>query len=92
VAIIPVAPDRFERVIRYTLSRISRTIKAVLENEREMVMNENDEQQGSEKGPTEKLRDQEKPEAEQLVPGTEVPGTQKPDSEEIKDEKGPNTE
>jgi hypothetical protein len=45
-----------------------------------------------EKGPTEKLRDQEKPEAEQLVPGTEVPGTQKPDSEEIKDEKGPNTE
>ncbi|MDQ2920347.1 MAG: hypothetical protein M3R52_01840 [Acidobacteriota bacterium] len=45
-----------------------------------------------EKGPTEKLRDQEKPEAEQLVPATEVPGAQNPESEEIKDEKGPNTE
>ncbi len=45
-----------------------------------------------EKGPTEKLRDEEKSEAEQLVPGTELPGAQNPDSEEIKDEKGPNTE
>ena len=44
------------------------------------------------KGPTEKLRDQEKSAAEQLVPGTEVPGAQDPDSEEIKNEKGPNTE
>jgi hypothetical protein len=44
------------------------------------------------KGPTEKLRDQEKSEAEQLVPGTEIPGAQDPDNEEIKDEKGPNTE
>lgn len=44
------------------------------------------------KGPTEKLRDQEKSQAEQLAPGTEVPGAQNPDSEEIKDEKGPNTE
>jgi len=45
-----------------------------------------------EKGPTEKLRDQEKSEAEQLVPETEVPGAQDPDNEDIKDEKGPNTE
>jgi hypothetical protein len=45
-----------------------------------------------EKGPTEKLRDQEKSPAEQLVPGTEVPGAQNPDSEAIKDETGPNTE
>jgi hypothetical protein len=44
------------------------------------------------KGPTEKLRDQEKPEADRLVPSTEVPGAQDPDSKEIKDEKGPNTE
>lgn len=44
------------------------------------------------KGPTEKLRDEAKPEAEQLTPGTEVPGAQDPESEEIKDEKGPNTE
>ena len=45
-----------------------------------------------EKGPTETLRDQAKSEAERLTPGTEVPGAQDPDSEEIKDEKGPNTE
>jgi hypothetical protein len=45
-----------------------------------------------EKGPTEKLRDQEKSESERIVPGTEVPGAQDPSSEEIKDEKGPNTE
>ena len=45
-----------------------------------------------EKGPTEKLREQEKPEAEQLTPGVELPGAQDPESEEIKDEKGPNTE
>jgi hypothetical protein len=44
------------------------------------------------KGPTEKLRDQAKPEAEQLIPGTQVPGAQDPDSEEIKEERGPNTE
>ena len=44
------------------------------------------------KGPTEKLRDQAKPDEEQLTPGTQVPGAQDPDSEEIKDEKGPNTE
>jgi hypothetical protein len=57
-----------------------------------MGANDNDQQIEDEKGPTEKLRDQEKPEAEQLVPGTEVPGAQDPNSEEIKDEKGPNTE
>jgi hypothetical protein len=56
-------------------------------------MTENNEQQiEDQKGPTEKLRDQAKPEAEQLVPGTEVPGAQDLNSEEIKDEKGPNTE
>jgi hypothetical protein len=45
-----------------------------------------------EKGPTEKLRDDAKPQSEQLVPGTEVPGAQEPGNEEIKEEKGPNTE
>lgn len=54
--------------------------------------NSNQQQIDNEKGPTEKLRDQEKSQAEQLVPGTEVPGAQKPESEGIKDEKGPNTE
>lgn len=44
------------------------------------------------KGPTEELREMAKPEAEKLVPGTEVPGAQNPDSEEIKDEKNVNTE
>lgn len=57
-----------------------------------MGAHNNDQQIEDERGPTEKLRDQEKPEAEQLVPGTEVPGAQDPNSEEIKDEKGPNTE
>jgi len=52
----------------------------------------NDQQIEDEKGPTEKLRDQGKSEAEQLVPGTQLPGAQDPNSEEIKDEKGPNTE
>lgn len=46
-----------------------------------------------EKGPTEKLRDDEKSESGEVVPGeTGVPGAQNPDSEEIKDEKGLNTE
>ncbi len=45
------------------------------------------------KGPTEKLRDDAKSDAGKLVPEESgVPGAQKPDSEEIKDEKGPNTE
>jgi hypothetical protein len=57
-----------------------------------MDANDSEQQIEAEKGPTEKLRDQEKSEAEQLVPGTEVPGAQNPTSEEIKDEKGPNTE
>ena len=44
-------------------------------------------------GPTEKLRDEEKSETGELVPGAEgVPGAQKPDNEVIKDEKGLNTE
>ena len=63
------------------------------ENEAHQRARNNDEQHiEDEKGPTEKLRDQEKSQAEQLVPATEVPGAQNPDSEEIKDEKGPNTE
>lgn len=45
------------------------------------------------KGPTEKLRDDEKSDAGEVVPGDAgVPGTQNPDSDEIKDERGPNTE
>ncbi len=63
------------------------------ENEAHQRARNNDEQKiEDEKGPTEKLRDQEKSQAEQLVPGTEVPGAQNPNSEEIKDEKRPNTE
>ena len=54
-------------------------------------MNEQDEQTGdaakNEVGPTEKLREPDKP-AEELS----VPGAQNPASEEIKDEKSPNTE
>jgi len=53
---------------------------------------DNEQKVEDEKGPTEKLRDQEKTRADQLVPGTEIPGAQNPDSEEIKDEKRPNTE
>lgn len=55
---------------------------------------EQDNEQTSEvnKGPTEQLREQEKSEAETLVPGGEVPGAQNPDSEEIKHEKNVNTE
>ena len=41
----------------------------------------------NEVGPTEKLRESGKPEAE-----LSVPGAQNPESEEIKDEQGPNTE
>jgi hypothetical protein len=41
----------------------------------------------NEVGPTEKLREGDKPEGE-----LSVPGAQNPESEEIKDEKGPNTE
>lgn len=44
------------------------------------------------KGPTEELRELEKPVTEKLVPGGEVPGAQNPDSKEIKDEKNLNTE
>jgi hypothetical protein len=44
------------------------------------------------KGPTEELRDLEKPATEKLVPGGEIPGAQNPASDEIKDEKNVNTE
>jgi hypothetical protein len=47
----------------------------------------------NEKGPTEKLRDNAKEDTGKLVPEESgVPGAQKPGNEEIKDEKGPNTE
>lgn len=48
---------------------------------------------GDDEGPTEKLRDEEKSESGEVVPGPEgVPGAQKPGDEDIKDEKGLNTE
>lgn len=61
-------------------------------NEGHQEAHDNEQQIEDGKGPTEKLRDQEKSEAEKLVPGIEVPGAQDPNSEEIKDEQGPNTE
>ena len=56
------------------------------------TINETDAERNEEKGPTEKLRDQSKPQAEQLVPSVEVPGTQNPESDAIKEEINPNTE
>jgi len=48
---------------------------------------------GDDKGPNEKLRDEEKSESGVLVPGESgVPGIQNPESEEIKDVRGLNTE
>lgn len=53
----------------------------------------NPESDVEDKGPTEKLNDDTKSDAGELVPGDQgVPGAQNPASEEIKDEKGPNTE
>lgn len=47
----------------------------------------------NEVGPTEKLSDEAKSDAGEMVPGEQgVPGAQNPASEEIKDEQGPNTE
>ena len=47
----------------------------------------------TDKGPTEKLRDEAKSEDERVVTDEAgVPGAQKPGDEEIKDEKKPNTE
>lgn len=54
--------------------------------------NETNTERNEEKGPTEKLLDQRKPEAEHLVPGVEVPGAQNPESESTKKEINPNTE
>jgi hypothetical protein len=48
--------------------------------------------ESEEKGPTEKLREQGKPQAEQIVPETGVPGMQKTESQDIKEEINPNTE
>ena len=48
---------------------------------------------GDDEGPTEKLRDDQKSDSGEMVPGAEgVPGAQKTDNAEIKDEKGLNTE
>lgn len=45
------------------------------------------------KGPTEKLREDARSDQGELMPEeTEVPGAQRPGDQEIKDEKGPNTE
>ena len=54
--------------------------------------NKTNTERNEEKGPTEKLREQDKPQAEHLVPGTGVPGAQKPESQGIKEETNPNTE
>jgi hypothetical protein len=62
------------------------------ENEGQEKAGNSNEQIDADKGPTEKLRDEAKPQSEQLVPGTELPGAQNPDSDEIKDETNPNTE
>jgi hypothetical protein len=67
------------------------------ENEGQKAAHTNEPTAGNEaeavKGPTEKLRDEEKSESGTLVPGDAgVPGAQKPDNENIKDEKGLNTE
>ena len=44
-------------------------------------------------GPTEKLREQDKSEADTLIMNKAgVPGAQKPENKEIKDENNPNTE
>jgi hypothetical protein len=61
-------------------------------NEPDKQQQANDKEQtgdsaNNEVGPTEKLRESDKPESE-----LSVPGAQNPDSEEIKDEKGQNTE
>ncbi len=49
--------------------------------------------EGDDKGPNETLLDDAKADAGALVPEESgVPGAQKPDNEEIKEEKGPNTE
>jgi hypothetical protein len=53
---------------------------------------ETNSERSEEKGPTEKLREQDKPQAQQLVPGAGVPGVQKSESQEVKEETNPNTE
>jgi hypothetical protein len=74
-------------------------IADLLIREKDEAMNEDNKQQAAndkeqtgdsannEVGPTEKLRESDKPEGE-----LSVPGAQNPASEEIKDEKGPNSE
>lgn len=63
------------------------------ENEGQKSAANNNEQIEAEKGPTEKLRDEAKSDAGVSVPAESgVPGAQEPGNEEIKEEKGPNTE
>jgi len=54
--------------------------------------NETNIEKTEDEGPTEKLREQAKPQAEHLVPGAGVPGVQKPETQELKEETNPNTE
>ena len=63
------------------------------ENEGQERAGNDNEQIEADKGPTEKLRDDEKLDSGESVPEESgVPGAQKPDNEEIKGEKSPNTE
>ena len=54
---------------------------------------DNQPREGNDKGPTERLRDDEKADEGKTVnEESAVPGAQDPQKEEIKDEKSPNTE
>jgi hypothetical protein len=58
-----------------------------------IMQNEASSRIDDDKGPTERLRDDAKSDAGKLVPEEAgVPGAENPGSEEIKDEKKPNTE
>jgi hypothetical protein len=61
-------------------------------NNQQSPENKTNTEKTAEEGPTEKLREQAKPQAEHLVPGAGVPGVQKPDTQELKEETNPNTE
>lgn len=57
------------------------------DNTQQAASNKEGDSGNNEVGPTEKLRESDKPEGELSVPGAQNPG-----SEEIKDESGPNSE